>query len=93
MSKPRPPFVDFVIERFSDLGEVSARSMMGGRVLYIDGYVCALVANNELYLKGDQHNIPEFEARGLKAFQPFDDPKQLMKYYQAPPEISRMVTR
>lgn len=85
--KPQPPFVKYVLEQFSILGEPTARAMMGGWVVYVDGLVCALIADSELYLKGGDNNIPRFEARGLKAFQPFDDPKMLMKYYQAPPEI------
>ena len=85
--KPRPPFVSFVLEQFSILGEATARFMMGGHVVYINGVVCALVADGELYLKGDPHNIPDFDARGLKPFKPFPDQDAVMKYFQAPPEI------
>lgn len=60
--------------------------MMGGWVLYCDGVVFALVDDGALYLKGDAGNIPAFEARGLRPFQPFGD-GMTMKYYQAPPEI------
>ena len=83
----RPRFVDFVIEQFSPLGEISVRFMMGGWCVYCDGFVCALIANNEVYLKGDAVNIPAFEARGLTAFRPFDGQDLVMKYFQAPPEI------
>lgn len=82
-----PPFVDFVIEQFSPLGEITVRFMMGGWIVYCDGFICALIANNEVYLKGDAKNIPAFEARGLKAFRPFDDQDVVMNYFQAPPEI------
>lgn len=84
---PRPAFVDFVMERFSPAGEITARFMMGGWCLYCDGLTFALVADNEVYLKGGDSNIPEFEARGLKAFRPFPDQDLVMKYYQAPPEV------
>jgi DNA transformation protein len=83
----RPAFVDFVIERFSPAGDITARFMMGGWCLYCDGLVFALVADNELYLKGGSHNIPAFEARGLKPFRPFPDQDMVMKYFQAPPEV------
>lgn len=69
------------------LGDATARFMMGGYVVYIDGVVCALVADGAVFLKGDAHNIPDFDARGLKAFKPFPDQDLVMKYFQAPPEI------
>jgi len=40
-----------------------------------------------LYLKVDDHNRAEFEARGLQAFHPFGDDRMSMQYYQVPPEI------
>jgi DNA transformation protein len=85
--KPVPPFVSFVLEQFAILGDATARFMMGGYVVYIDGVVCALVADGAVFLKGDAHNIPDFGARGLKAFKPFPDQDLVMKYFEAPPEI------
>lgn len=87
MPKAPTPFVEFVIERFSILGGTTVRFMMGGWTVYIDGICCAIVAADELYLKGDATNIPDFDARGLKAFRPFPDQDMVMKYFQAPPEI------
>jgi DNA transformation protein len=62
--------------------------MFGGHTLYCDGVVFALVSNNALYLKADDANRGEFEARGLRAFCPFEDrPEAVMQYYEAPPEM------
>ena len=80
-------FVEFAVEQFASLGVVTARAMMGLWCFYCDGVVFALVASGELYLKGDGVNIPRFEARRLKAFQPFPGKPGTMKYFQAPPEI------
>ena len=80
-------FVDFADEQFAPLGEITARAMMGGWCLYCDGFVFALVASGALYLKGDELNIPRFNARGLLPFKPFPDQDGAMKYFQAPPEI------
>lgn len=80
-------FVEFACEQFAPLGVVTARAMMGGWVLYCDGVVFALIAAGALYLKGDTLTIPLFEARGLAAFRPFPDKPDVMKYFQAPPEI------
>jgi DNA transformation protein len=83
----RNSYVDFLVEQFSPLGEITARAMFGGHCLYCDGAVFALVANNEVYLKADDGNRVMFEARGLKAFKPFEDRDEVMSYYQGPPEI------
>jgi DNA transformation protein len=80
-------FVEFAVEQFSPLGEITARAMMGGWILYCDGVVFALVASGALYLKGDDATIANFQARGLEAFRPFPDKEGSMRYFQAPPEI------
>jgi DNA transformation protein len=80
-------FTQFVIEQFAPLGTIASRYMFGGWCLYCDGTVFALIADGAVFLKGDSENIPRFEARGLKAFQPFPDKPDTMKYFQAPPEI------
>jgi DNA transformation protein len=87
MKKPRDRYVDFLIEQFSPLGEITDRYMFGGYCLYCDGVVFGLVANSELYLKTDEQAAPSYAAKGLRAFQPFEDPAMTMKYHQAPPEI------
>jgi DNA transformation protein len=83
----RNPFLEFVLEQFSPLGEVSSRAMFGGYCLYCDGVVFGLVANNQVFLKVDEINRPDFQARNLPAFRPFDDQEVVMQYYQAPAEI------
>lgn len=81
-------YTAFVIDHFSSLGSITSRYMFGGWCLYCDGAVFCLVADGAVWLKGDDANIPAFEARGLKAFAPFPDkPQMTMKYFQAPPEI------
>lgn len=87
MPIPRDRFVDFAIEELAPLGVITSRYMFGGWCLYCDGSVFAIVADGALFLKGDGENIPRFEARGLKPFKPFPDRDDVMKYFQAPPEI------
>jgi TfoX/Sxy family transcriptional regulator of competence genes len=43
--------------------------MFGGWCLYCNGAVFALIADGAVYLKGDNHNIPDFEARNLQTLQ------------------------
>jgi DNA transformation protein len=86
MPKPNP-YIDFLVEQFEPLGEISARRLFGGHGVYCNGTIFAIVASGAVYLKADDVNIPLFEARGLKAFQPFEDQPGTMRYYEAPPEI------
>ncbi len=83
----RDRYLDFVMEELASLGAITSRFMFGGWCLYCDGTVFALIADGALYLKGDSENIPKFEARGLKALRPFPDRDDVMKYFQAPPEV------
>jgi DNA transformation protein and related proteins len=87
MKRPHDPFVDFAIEQFSPLGEITAKRMFGGYCLYCDGTVFALIANGAVYLKADDQNRPDFQAAGIAPFRPFEDQDVVMQYYAAPPEI------
>jgi DNA transformation protein len=85
--KQRDKFVDFLVERFSLLGKVTAKSMFGGYGFYCDGLFFAIYDHKHVYLKADAETVPAFEARGLPAFQPFDDQPMTMKYWRAPAEM------
>jgi len=85
--KNKKEYLDFVVEWLSPLGEITARNMMGGHVLYCGGTVFALIADNALYLKADDVTRPQFEALGLKPFQPFPDQPGTMQYYPPPAEF------
>ena len=80
-------YLEFVSGWLAPLGEISARSMMGGHVLYCDGVVFALVSHNALYLKAGDETRGRFEALGLAAFQPFPDKPGTMPYYLPPAEF------
>jgi DNA transformation protein len=51
-------------ELFHGLGPVSIRRMFGGKGVYMDGQIFALVVSGELMLKADAQSSPELEARG-----------------------------
>ena len=80
-------YVEFVIGALQPLGEITSRRMFGGHAVYCDGFVFALIADGALFLKADDRNRPDFEARGLKPFQPFPDKPVVMSYFEAPPEL------
>jgi DNA transformation protein and related proteins len=82
-----PAYLAFLLEHLAPLGDITQRRMFGGHCLYCNGTVFALVAGNDLYLKADAESRPAFDARKLKQFNPFDDPKMVMNYFQPPPEF------
>jgi len=85
--KAQDSYIEFLIEQFAPLGEITPRRMFGGHCLYCDGTVFALVSKNFLFLKADSVNKGEFEKYGSKPFRPKSHPKVTMAYYEAPAEI------
>src|SRR5262252_3274001 len=59
---------DFIFELFAGFGPVSVRRMFGGAGIYAEGTMFGLVADGVIYLKADEHTIPDFEREGLKQF-------------------------
>lgn len=81
-------FADEVIERLSRVASgVRGRKMFGGVGIYSSDQFFALVAYDRLWFKVDDSNRGDFEARGMKPFQPFPDRPMTMSYYELPPEL------
>ncbi|TSE11958.1 TfoX/Sxy family protein [Mesorhizobium intechi] len=55
-----------IAELFSGLGPVSIRRLFGGKGIYFDGVIVAIVLHGELLLKADEQSAPDFEAVGCK---------------------------
>jgi DNA transformation protein and related proteins len=55
-----------IAELFEGLGLVSIRKMFGGKGIYFDGVIVAIVVRGELMLKADAESAPEFEAAGCR---------------------------
>ena len=51
-------------ELFEGLGPVSIRRMFGGKGVYFDGVIIAVVLRGELMLKGDGEVAADYEAAG-----------------------------
>ena len=83
----RDTFAEFAVEQLSSLGSITARPMMGGRTLYCDGVVFALIAAGELYLKADDINRSAFVDRGWPAFRPDPEKPGTMSYYLVPANV------
>ena len=53
-------------ELFDSLGPISIRKLFGGKGIYCDGVIVAVVVRGELMLKADEESIPAFTAAGCK---------------------------
>jgi DNA transformation protein and related proteins len=82
-----PEYREFVMEALGRVVPVTSRSMFGGVGVYSDGLFFALLDNDDTYLKVDDSNRGDFEAAGMGPFNPFDDPKAVMQYYQLPADL------
>ncbi len=74
-----------MVEQLAPLGRITTRRMFGGAGIYANGLFFALIADDVLYLKGDEGLKAEFEAAGAQIFDPFGDGKTL-NYWSAPAE-------
>jgi DNA transformation protein and related proteins len=79
--------LEYVRDQLGTAGPVQARRMFGGAGLYLKGVIFGLVAEDTLYLKVDDGNRPDFEARGMGPFAPFGDERYAMSYYEVPVEV------
>ena len=66
---------------------VRMKSMFGGAGVYAGEFFFAIVDDDVLYLKVDDTNRPDFEARGMQPFRPFGEGGEVMQYYQLPEEL------
>ena len=57
-------YLQHVLEMLEPLGGIRSRRMFGGAGIYRDGTMFGLIADDELYLRTDDINRPDFEAEG-----------------------------
>lgn len=81
---PSSSFVACIIDQLAPWGAVRARAMFGGWGLYHRERMFALVADDQLYIKVDDHTRALFAQAGSVAFVPFPDKPLTMNYYSLP---------
>ncbi|SFN27042.1 TfoX/Sxy family protein [Variovorax sp. OV329] len=85
---PSRGLVEELPEVFERFGHVIARRMFGGWGIYHDGRMFALVTQGRLYLKTDEDNRAEFDAKRLAPFEYMRQGRMMpTSYLEAPPEI------
>jgi len=61
--------------------------MFGGVGIYASDRFFALIADDTLYMKVDESNRPDFEARGMGPFRPYGEHGEVMQYYEVPADL------
>ena len=81
-------FINHLHDVFQEFGEIHCRKMFGGHGVFKEGLMFGLVADEILYLKGDDQTASFFKELGLSRFGYMKGEKEIkMSYYQAPEEI------
>ncbi len=85
----RDDLVDWLGEALADLGSLSARHMMGGRTLYLDGIVFAIIADDDLWFKADAASDAIWDEAGCPRFTYTmgEGRTGTMNYRRAPDEV------
>ena len=80
---------DLVAELMTPLGGVTIRRMFGGRGVFKDGLMFALVSSRGVfYLKADAETAPAFAAEGCERFAPeMKGRTAAMPYWRAPERL------
>ena len=61
-------FIAHVVELARPAATMTARAMFGGRGLYVDGVIVAIVIDDIVYFKADAENRDEFATLSLEPF-------------------------
>lgn len=81
-------YLEYVLEQLDRLGGVRANRMFSGSGLYQHDIFFGLIFSDTLYFKVNDDNRPEYESRGMRRFQPYEDKPHLsFGYYEVPTEV------
>ena len=80
---------DQAVAALTPLGPVRARAMFGGHGIYLDDVMFALIADDRLWFKVDDHNRVGFLAAGGEIFTYRRDPGKVitMSYVTVPDDV------
>lgn len=75
------------IERLASVVPVSYRRIFNGYGVYHRGVQFALIVNDRLYFRADDHSCQLYERKGMKPFQPGSVERAESCFYQLPDEV------
>ena len=83
------PFLEYILyDVFEEKDNVTARAMMGGYILYMNGKVFAIAEDDELWFKGSNDLNEWYMSRGSRKFSYMKEGKlQEMNYFLVPEEV------
>ena len=81
--------VDWIAEAMEPIGTVTLRKMMGGAVLYCDGTIFALVAEDAVWFKSDAVSDAIWDEAGCQrfSFTMNDGRVDVMNYRKGPDDV------
>ena len=80
-------FCDYVVDLLAPLGAARYRAMFGGYAIYLDDRIVAIVDDGRLFLRADEVNRGDYEARGIPPFCPDPEKMGTMPYYEVPADV------
>jgi len=84
----QPRYLAFILEQLEGLGGVQPRRMFGGVGLYYDALFFGLIDDDTLFLKTDETNSAQYQARNMPRFMPPGNrPMGPRGYHQVPADI------
>ncbi len=80
---------DLIAELMAPVGSVTIRRMFGGRGIFKDGLMFALLSSRDVfYLKADDETVPAFVAEGCEQWTPEMQGRTMpMPYWRAPERL------
>lgn len=79
-------YLQYVEEQLSGMRPFESKKMFGGIGFFKEGIMFGMIGKNIFHLKADDHNRPDYEAAGMKAFMSSAKSKG-MPYYEVPASI------
>ncbi len=81
--------LEFIGEALEEFDPVDMCRMFGGAGVFRDGLMFGLIAEEQLYFKVDEHNLPDFEAEDCAPFvyETKNGKRTLMSYSLAPERL------
>jgi DNA transformation protein len=78
--------LDRIMADLAGLGDITSRSLFGGRGIYWKGTIFAIVFRDRVYLKVDDQSRGDYLARGMGPFRP-SERHTLKSYHELPREV------
>jgi len=75
------------LERLSAIRPITSRKMFGGVGIYRDGIFFAVIDNDRLFFKVDEHNLPKYDGHGAVQWLLNDSVESPMPYRIVPDVI------